>query len=151
MPRSKKLSRENELDFAPEHRLFRDTVRQFLMSHLPERLRAGARATPTVFAEPEIAANGNARCMKRAGLRTTGRAEFGGTGWSPVERYIFEKECALADAPGLPVLGLKLLAPVLYTYGSPAQQRNYLPKILSGEHYWCQGFRSRVRVPTSRA
>jgi len=38
------------------------------------------------------------------------------------------------------VLGLKLLAPVLYTYGTPDQQRNYLPKILSGEHYWCQGF-----------
>jgi alkylation response protein AidB-like acyl-CoA dehydrogenase len=57
-----------------------------------------------------------------------------------MQRYIFEKECALADAPGLPVLGLKLLASVLYTYGTPAQQAHYLPKILTGEHYWCQGF-----------
>jgi len=131
---------ENELDFAPEHRLFRDTVRQFLISHLPERLRAGARATPTVFAEPEIGREWQRTLHEKGWLAYGWPPEFGGTGWSPVERYIFEKECALADAPGLPVLGLKLLAPVLYTYGTPDQQRNYLPKILSGEHYWCQGF-----------
>ena len=57
-----------------------------------------------------------------------------------MQRYIFEKEFALADAPGLPVLGLKLLAPALCAYGTPAQQTLYLPKILTGERYWCQGF-----------
>ncbi|HLZ97581.1 MAG TPA: acyl-CoA dehydrogenase family protein [Steroidobacteraceae bacterium] len=131
---------ELDFDIAPEYREFRDMVRQFLQSHLSERLRFGARATPTVFAEPEIAREWQAILLKQGWLAYNWPHEFGGTGWSPVERYIFERECALSDAPGLPVLGLKLLAPVLCHYGTPAQQAHYLPKILSGEHYWCQGF-----------
>jgi len=57
-----------------------------------------------------------------------------------VQRYVFEKECALAGVPALPVLGLKLLGPVLCAFGTPAQKSHYLPRILSGEDYWCQGF-----------
>ena len=121
-------------------RAFRDSVREFLEKHLPEALRDGSRATPTVFAEPEISRVWQAILHRRGWLAYNWPDEFGGTGWSPMQRYIFEKECALADAPGLPVLGLKLLAPVLCAYGTPAQQSFYLPKILSGEHYWCQGF-----------
>lgn len=130
------------LDFAltPADRTFRDAVRQFLDTHLPEALREGSRATPTVFAEPEISRVWQAILHRQGWLAYNWPREFGGTGWSPTQRYLFEKECALADAPGLPVLGLKLLAPALCTYGTPAQQALYLPKILSGEHYWCQGF-----------
>jgi len=129
-----------EFDVSPEDRVFRDTVREFLASHLPEALREGSRATPTVFAEPEISRVWQAILHAKGWLAYNWPDEFGGTGWSPMQRYIFERECALADAPGLPVLGLKLLAPVLCEYGTPAQQQLYLPKILSGEHYWCQGF-----------
>src|SRR6185312_14891495 len=124
----------------PEHDAFRATVREFLNTHLPQRLRDGARSTPTVFAEPEIAREWQAILHAKGWLAYHWPREHGGTGWTPQQRYIFEKECALADAPGLPGLGLKLLAPVLYTYGTPDQQAHYLPKILSGEHYWCQGF-----------
>ena len=131
---------DNELDFAPEHREFRDAIRQFLAGHLPQCLRAGALATPTVFAEPEIGREWQRILFEKGWLAYNWPREFGGTGWSAVERYIFEKECALANAPGLPALGLKLLASVLCAYGTPAQQSHYLPKILSGEHYWCQGF-----------
>jgi alkylation response protein AidB-like acyl-CoA dehydrogenase len=129
-----------DLDFAPEHRQFRDSVREFLANRLTARLRAGASATPTVFAEPEIGREWQRILYEKGWLAYNWPREFGGTGWSAVERYIFEKECALANAPGLPVLGLKLLASVLCAHGTPQQQRNYLPKILSGEHYWCQGF-----------
>jgi len=129
-----------EFDVSPEDRVFRDTVREFLAGHLPEALREGSRATPTVFAEPEISRVWQAILHAKGWLAYNWPDEFGGTGWSPMQRYIFERECALADAPGLPVLGLKLLAPVLCEYGTAAQQRFYLPKILSGEHYWCQGF-----------
>ena len=93
-----------------------------------------------MFAEPGIGREWQAILNARGWLAYQWPREHGGTGWSPLQRYIFEKECALADAPGLPVLGLKLLASVLYTYGTPAQRAHYLPKILSGEHYWCQGF-----------
>jgi len=119
---------------------FRDMIREFLRTCLPECLREGSRSTPTVFAEPGIGREWQAILNARGWLAYQWPREYGGTGWSPLQRYIFEKECALADAPGLPVLGLKLLASVLYTYGTPAQRAHYLPKILSGEHYWCQGF-----------
>jgi alkylation response protein AidB-like acyl-CoA dehydrogenase len=131
---------KSELSFAPENQSFRDTVREFLGAHLPERLREGSRSTPTVFAEPGIGREWQAILHVQGWLAYQWPREHGGTGWSPLQRYIFEKECALADAPGLPVLGLKLLAAVLFTYGTPAQQAHYLPRILSGEHYWCQGF-----------
>ena len=129
-----------ELDIAPEYWPFREMVRDFLRDNLPERLRIGARMTPTVFAEPAIAREWQAILHAKGWLAYAWPREYGGTGWSPVQRYIFEKECALADAPGLPGLGLKLLGPALYTYGTPAQKDYYLPRILSGEHYWCQGF-----------
>lgn len=129
-----------EIDVAPEHWPFRETVREFLREHLPERLRVGARSTPTVFAEPAIAREWQAILHAKGWLAYNWPREHGGTGWSPMQRYIFEKECALADAPGLPGLGLKLLAPALYTYGTAAQKAHYLPRILSGEDYWCQGF-----------
>jgi len=119
---------------------FRDMIREFLRTCLPECLREGSRSTPTVFAEPGIGREWQAILHARGWLAYHWPREHGGTGWSPLQRYIFEKECALADAPGLPVLGLKLLASVLYTYGTPAQRAHYLPKILTGEHYWCQGF-----------
>lgn len=128
------------LDVAPENREFRDTVREFLRTQLPESLRTAARATPTVFADPIISREWQRILHQKGWLAYNWPRQFGGTGWSPLERYIFETECALAEVPGLPALGLKLLAPVLHKFGSPWQQQHYLPRILSGEHYWCQGF-----------
>ena len=66
--------------------------------------------------------------------------EFGGTGWSSNQRYIFNSECEKAGAPKLIPLGLRMLAPVLFKYGTKEQQDYYLPKMLSAEHYWCQGY-----------
>src|SRR3546814_16202927 len=65
---------------------------------------------------------------------------FGGPGWNEIERYIFAAECARAGAPHLAPMGLKMVAPVIMHYGSPEQRAHYLPRILSGEDYWCQGF-----------
>ncbi len=127
--------------YIPEElREFHAAVREFLHTHLPAALREGSRATPTVFAEPDIGREWQRILHAKGWLGYNWPREYGGTDWSPMQRYIFERECALADAPGLPVLGLKLLAPVLFEYGTPLQRQTYLPKILSGEHYWCQGF-----------
>jgi len=128
------------IDLSPENGVFRDEVRAFLAASLPEALKAGAAATPSVFVEPEIGQVWNAILHRQGWLAYQWPVEHGGTGWSPVQRYIFEKECALAGAPMLTVLGLKLVAPVIWTFGSVAQKALYLPRILSGEDYWCQGF-----------
>lgn len=129
-----------DLELDPEELAFQQEVRTFLAEHLPQHLREGAEATPTVFAEPDIGREWQRILHRKGWLAYHWPVEHGGTGWTPTQRYIFEKECALASAPGLPVLGLKLLAPVLYTFGTPEQKARYLPRILSAEDYWCQGF-----------
>ncbi|HET8612923.1 MAG TPA: acyl-CoA dehydrogenase family protein [Sphingomonas sp.] len=129
-----------DMNLSPAERAFRDEVRAFLDENLTEHLREGAEATPTVFAEPDIGREWQRILHAKGWLGHYWPEEHGGTGWTPTQRYIFEKECALASAPGLPVLGLKLLGPVLYTFGTPEQKAYYLPRILSAEDYWCQGF-----------
>lgn len=129
-----------DLAFSPEDEAFRQEVRAFLDENLPEHLRAGMRATPSVFVEPDIGGEWQRILHQKGWLAYNWPRDCGGTGWTPVQRYIFEKECALADAPGLPVLGLKLLGPVICRFGSDRQKREILPRILSCEDYWCQGF-----------
>ena len=129
-----------DLAFSPAETAFRDEVRSFLAAHLTPALRDGARASPSVFVEPDIGQAWNAALDARGWLAYLWPGPAGGPGWTPVQRYIFEKECALAGAPPLTVLGIKLVAPVIYTFGTDAQKAHYLPRILSGADYWCQGF-----------
>ncbi len=119
---------------------FRDEVRAFLAANLDEELqRAGRRAT-SVFAHPDISLRWQHILNRRGWAAIDWPAEFGGPGWTPLQKYSFAAECARANAPSLAPMGLKMVAPVLMHYGSSAQQAQYLPRILSGEHYWCQGF-----------
>lgn len=129
-----------DIELSPQDAAFREEVRAFLKDNLPETIRSGAAATPSVFVEPDIGQAWNAILNAKGWLGYQWPVDHGGTGWSPVQRYLFEKECALAGAPNLTVLGLKLVAPVIWTFGTEAQKRFYLPRILSGEDYWCQGF-----------
>ncbi len=126
--------------FSPEELAFRDEVRAFLAEHLPDHLREGARNTPSVFVEPDIGDEWQRILFEKGWLAYNWPAEVGGTGWDPVKRYIFEKECALADAPALSVLGLKLVAPVIAAFGTPEQKERFLPPILDGSEKWCQGY-----------
>jgi alkylation response protein AidB-like acyl-CoA dehydrogenase len=129
-----------DLCFTDDELSFRAEVQTFLADNLNDRLREGARATPGVFAEPDIGREWQRILYQKGWVGYFWPAEFGGMNWTPIQRYIFEKECADAHAPELPGLSLKLLGPVLHRFGTPEQQARYLPKILSGEHYWCQGF-----------
>ena len=129
-----------DIALSPAETAFRDDVRAFLAASLPDALREGAARTPSVFVEPDIGQEWNKVLNAQGWLAYQWPEDHGGTGWSRTERYIFEKECALAGAPGLTVMGLKLVAPVIWAFGTEAQKRFYLPRILSGEDYWCQGF-----------
>jgi alkylation response protein AidB-like acyl-CoA dehydrogenase len=129
-----------DLDFSPAELAFRDEVRAYLQTSLSEKVRDGAKTSPTVFVEPDVGQSWNAILNAKGWLGYQWPEAVGGTGWSPTQRYIFEKECALAGAPNLTVLSLKLVAPVIYRFGTQAQKDYYLPRILSGEDYWCQGF-----------
>ncbi|NWG93319.1 MAG: acyl-CoA dehydrogenase family protein [Parvularculaceae bacterium] len=129
-----------DLALSPQDEAFRDEVRAFLAENLPARLREGMAASPGVFVEPDIGQEWQAILNKKGWLAYQWPKAVGGTGWTPVQRYIFEKECALAGAPTLTALSLKLLAPVVYTFGTAEQKARILPRILTGEDYWCQGF-----------
>ncbi|MGP1282162.1 MAG: acyl-CoA dehydrogenase family protein [Parasphingopyxis sp.] len=129
-----------DMDLTPEELAFREAVRAFLAEELPDRLREGAAQTPGVFVEPDIGLEWQRILHAKGWLATHWPEADGGTGWSPTQRYIFEKECALAGAPGLSVLGLKLVGPVICRFGTPEQKARFLPRILSGEDYWCQGY-----------
>ena len=129
-----------DMSFSPADLAFRDEVRRFLADELPQRLRDGMNGTPSVFVEPEIGLEWQRILHARGWLATSWPVEAGGTGWSPVQRYIFEKECALADAPALSVLGLKLVGPVIARYGTPEQKARFLERILTGDDLWCQGY-----------
>ena len=77
---------------------------------------------------------------KRAGSPPAWPVEYGGTGWSPTQRYIWSEETARADCIRLMPFGLSMVGPVIYTFGTPEQKAKFLPRILSGEDWWCQGY-----------
>jgi alkylation response protein AidB-like acyl-CoA dehydrogenase len=129
-----------DLNFSDAELAFRDEVRLFLSENLPDHLKRGMAASPSVFVEPDIGQEWLAILNKKGWLGYQWPVEVGGTGWTPVQRYIFEKECALAGTVALTVLSLKLLAPVVWAFGTAEQKARLLPRVLSGEDYYCQGF-----------
>ena len=129
-----------EFELTPELQAFRDEVRHVLETELTDEMKTETRKTTTVFADKDVALAWQAVLHKHGWAGVAWPTEFGGPGWDVAERHIFNEECVKAGAPGLIPLGLKMLAPVLFKYGTKEQQENYLPKILSGEHYWCQGY-----------
>ncbi len=129
-----------DMTFSPADIAFREEVRDFLTANLSEHLRDGARRTPGVFVEPDIGMEWHRILNKQGWVAPHWPKEDGGTGWTPTQKFIFEKECALAGAPALAILGLRLVGPVICAFGTPEQKARFLPKILSGEDYWCQGY-----------
>ncbi|MGR4892317.1 acyl-CoA dehydrogenase family protein [Sphingopyxis sp. LARHCG72] len=119
---------------------FREEVRAFLSANLPDDIRRGAARATSVFIDPDVSLPWQRILHAKGWAAPDWPAEFGGPGWSEIERYIFAAECARAGAPNLAPMGLKMVAPVIMHYGSPEQRAHYLPRILSGEDYWCQGF-----------
>ena len=128
-----------DLDFSQEEQAFREEVRQFLASELPADIRDRMGRDDASRISQDIT-----RWQKILHAKGWGApawpVEFGGTGWDKTRQYIFENECALADAPVQLAFGIKMVAPVLMRYGSPEQQRRFLPRILAAEDWWCQGY-----------
>ena len=129
-----------DMQLSREDEAFRLEVRDFLAASLPDHIRDAAARTPGVFVEPDIGLEWQRILHEKGWLAVHWPVEDGGTGWTPMQRYLFDKECALAGAPSLSVLGLKLVGPVICRFGTPEQKARFLPRILSGEDGWCQGY-----------
>lgn len=124
----------------PALEAFQGQVRAFLDANLPDDLRRAAGRATSVFIDPDVTLPWQ-RILNACGWAAPDwPAEFGGPGWDEMQRYVFAAECARAGAPGLAPMGLKMVAPVIMHYGTAEQRAHYLPRILSGEDYWCQGF-----------
>ena len=136
----RKLRTVLELNYTKEELEFRNEVRELLRNELTPEIIAGNKSTTTALGNNDAAMAWQAILNKRGWAGVAWPKEFGGTGWSSNQRYIFNSECEKAGAPKLIPLGLRMLAPVLFKYGTKEQQDYYLPKMLSAEHYWCQGY-----------
>lgn len=129
-----------DLTFTPQELAFQREVRQFLADELPPEIVEATANNSSVFVDRDIALAWQAILVKKGWAVPQWPSGHGGTDWTPAQKYIFSKECYLAGAPMLIPLGLLMLAPVIMAFGTEDQKREYLPKILSGEHYWCQGY-----------
>ncbi|MFL6550807.1 MAG: acyl-CoA dehydrogenase family protein [Povalibacter sp.] len=127
-----------DLNFTAAELAFRDDVREFLNSSLPgdisERVRKGQSFRAQDYTRWQKALH------EKGWGAPSWPPQFGGAGWTPVQLHIFDEESAAAGAPRAIPFGLKMVAPVIMAFGSPEQQQRFLPRILSGEDWWCQGY-----------
>ncbi len=127
-----------DLQFTPEEQAFREEVQSFLKDKLPKhisgKVKAGQRLSKADQEEWHAILN------ERGWLANHWPQEYGGPGWGAVQKFIFDNECALAGGPRIVPFGVNMLGPVLIKFGNEQQKRHWLPRILSGQDWWCQGY-----------
>lgn len=127
-----------DLQFTTEELAFRDEVRGFLKDKLPEDL--SHKVKNGLQLSKQDMERWHAILNERGWLANHWPEQHGGPGWSAVQKFIFEHECALAGTPRIVPFGLSMLGPVLIKYGNEAQKAHWLPRILNGADWWCQGY-----------
>ncbi len=127
-----------DLNYAPEDLAFRDTVRGWLKDNLPADLQHKVLHHKRLTRDDFVRWH---RIVHRQGwVAPNWPVEHGGTGWTKVQQHIWEEECARAGTPPILPFGVNMVAPVIIAFGNDAQKRHYLPRILSCEDWWCQGY-----------
>ncbi|HVO48592.1 MAG TPA: acyl-CoA dehydrogenase family protein [Steroidobacteraceae bacterium] len=126
------------LEYSAAELQFRDSVRAFLRRSLAPELRARVLGLKRLTRADLI---GWHRTLHSVGWSAPSwPREQGGPGWSAVEQHLFDEECSLAGAPAILPFGVRMVGPVIMAFGNRSQQEHFLPRILSGEHWWCQGY-----------
>ena len=129
-----------DLALTADERAFQEEVRAFLDEGLTPDLRAAGRLATSVFMDWEYSRPWQLKLHAKGWAAPTWPREYGGPGWGEMKRAIFAAELARAGAPPLPPQGLRMVGPCIMGYGTPEQKAFYLPRILSGEDFWCQGY-----------
>ncbi|ODT62692.1 acyl-CoA dehydrogenase family protein [Phenylobacterium sp.] len=126
------------LDFSPEDAAFREEARTFIAQNYPKELREKQNRGEELGKEDYLSWH---RILAKKGWSTPSwPVEFGGTGWTPTQKYIWSEEQARADTIGILPFGVSMLAPVIYTFGTQEQKEKFLPGIRDGLVWWCQGY-----------
>ena len=127
-----------DLNFTPDELAFRAEIRQWVAENLPKDL------SHKVFNSLRLSRDDMQRWAKILGakgwLGYGWPTQFGGPGWTAVQKHLFEEECALAGAPRIMPFGPVMVAPVIMAFGTTEQQQRFLPGIASGEVWWSQGY-----------
>ncbi len=127
-----------DLAFTPEEQKFREDIRAWVRDNLPQDI------AHKVHNSLHLTRDDMQRWAKILGkkgwLGYGWPSQFGGPGWNAVQKHLFEEECALAGAPRIVPFGPVMVAPVIMAFGSPEQQKRFLPGIASGEVWWSQGY-----------
>ena len=127
-----------DMNYTAEERAFRDEVRTFLNEKLPKDISSKVKEHKRLGKEDTIRWQ---KILNEQGwLALHWPKEHGGTGWSPIQKHIFEEECAEAGAPTVLPFGVNMVAPVIIKFGTQEQKDYYLPRILRSDDWWCQGY-----------
>ncbi|HZE60318.1 MAG TPA: acyl-CoA dehydrogenase family protein [Burkholderiales bacterium] len=127
-----------DLNFSSEETAFRDEVRSWLRANLPGDLREKVENYAHLSREDLL--RWHSLLAKQGWVAPAWPKEWGGTGWNVVQRYIFEEELGYAGAPPIIPFGVTMCAAVLLRFGTEAQKKRFLPRIYSGDDFWCQGY-----------
>ena len=127
-----------DLEYSPDELAFRDTVRSWLRANLPADLRDKVTRYRPLARDDLL--RWHRILAEKKWIAPAWPTEWGGTGWSIVQRYIFEEECGYAGTPPIVPFGLLMCGPVLHEFGSDAQKQRFLPRIYRGDDFWCQGY-----------
>ena len=126
------------LDFSAEDLAFQGEVRAFIAENYPAQLRGKQDEGDELTKQDFL--SWHKVLAKKGWVAPAWPVEYGGTGWTSTQRYIWSEETARADCIRLMPFGLAMVGPVIYTFGTPEQKAKFLPRILSGEDWWCQGY-----------
>ncbi len=127
-----------DLAFTPEEQAFREDIRAWVHANLPDDIQNKVR---NALRQTRDDMQRWAKILGKKGWLGHGwPKEFGGPGWTAVQKHLFEEECALAGAPRVVPFGPVMLAPVIMAFGNAEQQARFLPGIASGDVWWSQGY-----------
>lgn len=129
-----------DLQWSDADRAFRDEVRSFLDQKLTPELRRAGRLMTSVYADHEASMAWQAILHERGWAAPSWPVEYGGCDWTLTQHYIFSRESTLAGAPSLSPMGIRMVAHAIIRYGTDAHKEYFLPRILTGEVFFCQGY-----------
>ncbi|MEB3049920.1 acyl-CoA dehydrogenase family protein [Mycolicibacter sp. MYC123] len=129
-----------DLGWSQADRVFQDEVRTFLAEKLTPELRRAGQLMTSVYADHEASMAWQAILHERGWAAPGWPVEHGGCDWSLTQHYIFSRETMLAGAPSLSPMGIRMVAHAIVRYGTQAQKDYFLPRILTGEVFFCQGY-----------
>src|ERR1700722_15873353 len=129
-----------DLAFSKEDLAFQGEVRRFIDENFDAEMRAKLAQSKNGYLDKDGQLKWQKSLYRKGWAAPNWPVEYGGTGWTPSQKYIFESEMAAAGAPVVSPMGLKMVAPVIMAFGSEAQKKRHLPPILASELLWCQGY-----------